>query len=100
MNFLKNRRFQIENLEERTLLTAAPWSTGDETDYSRLVVTTLEDVVDASDQMTSIREAIAYAETLGGDAEVTFADGLEGTITLARGALTVGAASRSRTAAA
>ncbi|MBQ3454421.1 MAG: hypothetical protein IJG25_06090, partial [Thermoguttaceae bacterium] len=91
MNFLKNRRFQIENLEERTLLTAAPWSTGDETDYSRLVVTTLEDVVDASDQMTSIREAIAYAETLGGDGEVTFADGLEGTITLARGALTVGA---------
>ena len=91
MNFLKNRRFQLESLEERTLLTAAPWSTGDETDYSGLVVTTLEDVIDSSDQMTSIREAIAYAETLGGGAKVTFTDGLEGTITLTYGALTVGA---------
>ena len=89
MNFLKNRRFQLESLEERTLLTAAPWSTADETDYSGLVVTTLEDVVDASDQLNSIREAIAYAESLEGPAEVTFAKGLAGKITLTGGALQV-----------
>ncbi|MBR2692574.1 MAG: hypothetical protein IKE69_00025, partial [Thermoguttaceae bacterium] len=92
MNFLKNRRFQIESLEERTLLTAAPWSTGDETDYSGLVVTTLEDVVDASDHMTSIREAIQYAESLGASAEVTFAEGLSGKITLTGGALRINSA--------
>ncbi|MBR2693226.1 MAG: hypothetical protein IKE69_03340 [Thermoguttaceae bacterium] len=91
MNFLKDRRLRLENLEERTLLTAAPWSTGDETDASRLVVTTLEDVVDASDHMTSIREAILYAETLGTPSAVTFADGLEGTIRLTGGALSIGA---------
>ncbi|MBO7724918.1 MAG: hypothetical protein J6S40_00470, partial [Thermoguttaceae bacterium] len=89
MNFLKNRRFQLESLEERTLLTAAPWSTADETDYSGLVVTTLEDVVDASDQLTSIREAIANAEALDSAATITFAKGLAGKITLSGGALSV-----------
>ena len=93
-NFMKNRRFQIENLEERTLLTAAPWSTAAEPDYSGLVVTTLDDVVDASDHLTSIREAIAYAESLGGEAEVTFAEDLQGTIKLTGGAISVGADSR------
>ncbi|MBR2694057.1 MAG: hypothetical protein IKE69_07560, partial [Thermoguttaceae bacterium] len=92
MNLLKNRHFQLENLEERTLLTAAPWSTADDTDYSGLVVTTLEDVVDASDHYTSIREAIAYAETLETDAEITFAQGLSGKITLTGGALQIDSA--------
>ncbi|MBR2693228.1 MAG: hypothetical protein IKE69_03350, partial [Thermoguttaceae bacterium] len=52
-----------------------------------LVVTTLDDVVDRHDGVTSIREAISYAESLGEPVAVTFADGLEGTITLAEGAL-------------
>ena len=89
MNVLKNRHFQLENLEERTLLTAAPWSTADEPDYSGLIVTTLEDVVDAADHYTSIREAISYAESLGASAEVTFAEGLNGKITLTGGALQI-----------
>ncbi|MBR2693094.1 MAG: hypothetical protein IKE69_02670, partial [Thermoguttaceae bacterium] len=59
-----------------------------------LVVTTLDDVVDRQDGVTSIREAISYAESLGEPVAVTFADGLEGTITLAEGALSVGADSR------
>ena len=55
-----------------------------------LVVDTLEDVVDATDEVNSLREAIAYAETLGGDADtITFAEGLTGTITLAHGALVI-----------
>ena len=55
-----------------------------------LVVDTLEDVVDATDEVNSLREAIAYAETLGGDADtITFAEGLTGTITLAQGALVI-----------
>ncbi|MBR2694189.1 MAG: right-handed parallel beta-helix repeat-containing protein, partial [Thermoguttaceae bacterium] len=89
MDLLKNRHFQLENLEERTLLTAAPWSTADEPDYSGLVVTTLEDVVDASDHYTSIREAISYAESLDTSAEITFAEGLRGKITLTGGALQI-----------
>ena len=39
-----------------------------------LVVTTAADVVDASDGVTSLREAIAYAQTLGGEQTITFAD--------------------------
>ena len=89
MDLLKNRRFQLENLEERTLLTAAPWATADEIDYSGLVVNTLDDVVDPSDQWTSLREAISYAESLDTDAAITFAQGLSGKITLTGGALAI-----------
>ena len=37
-----------------------------------LVVDTTSDVVDSSDSLTSLREAIAYAEALGGDQTITF----------------------------
>jgi CSLREA domain-containing protein len=47
-----------------------------------LVVTTLTDNV-TSDDLTSLREAIAYASTLSGSPAITFAAGLNGTITLA-----------------
>ena len=87
MGFLKNRRFQLESLEERTLLTAAPWSTAD--DATKLMVTTLDDVVDFADEVVSIREALASASELDEAATITFADGLSGTITLAGSALEV-----------
>ena len=55
-----------------------------------LVVNTLEDVVDASDELNSLREAIAYAQTLEEvGVTVTFEEGLEGTITLADGAVVI-----------
>ncbi|MBO7725026.1 MAG: hypothetical protein J6S40_01025, partial [Thermoguttaceae bacterium] len=54
-----------------------------------LVVTTLDDVVDASDDVNSLREAILYAESFAEPVTITFADGLEGTITLTDGALVI-----------
>ena len=39
---------------------------------SKLVVTTAKDVVDAKDGLTSIREAISYAKTLGGVQTISF----------------------------
>ena len=41
-----------------------------------LVVTTAEDVVDANDGVTSLREAVAYAATLNNNAVITFGDAL------------------------
>ena len=55
-----------------------------------LVVNTLEDIVDDADDLNSLREAVAYAQTLlGDDVAVTFEEGLEGTITLANGAIVI-----------
>ena len=54
-----------------------------------LVVTTLEDVVDRFDELTSLREAVLYAETFDTAVTVTFAEGLEGTVILADGAVGV-----------
>ena len=54
-----------------------------------LIVTTLNDVVDPTDGQTSLREAIAYADTLSSDPTITFADGLTGTIVLTQGALPI-----------
>ncbi len=53
-----------------------------ETEAPSLVVTTLKDVVDAHDGLTSLREAIAYANGKVGADTVTFAAGLHGTILL------------------
>ncbi|MCH8527946.1 MAG: MBG domain-containing protein [Kiritimatiellae bacterium] len=39
-----------------------------------LVVTTLDDVIDPTDGQTSLREAIAHAETLAGPQTITFSD--------------------------
>ncbi len=47
-----------------------------------LAVTTLADVSDAYDGRTSLREAVAYANTLAGPSTVTFAPGLSGAIDL------------------
>ena len=60
--------------------------------YYSLVVTTLDDVSDPYDDVNSLREAVAYAETFDVPVTVTFADGLSGTILLADGAITVSAA--------
>ncbi len=47
-----------------------------------LVVTTTQDVVNPFDGFTSLREAIDYAETLGGNQTITFTPGLTGSIAL------------------
>lgn len=50
-----------------------------------LVVTTLSDVVDARDGLTSLREAVSYANANAGADTITFADGLAGTVRLTQG---------------
>ncbi|MBN9118617.1 MAG: Ig-like domain repeat protein [Planctomycetes bacterium] len=47
-----------------------------------LVVDTTDDTSDRSDDRTSLREAIAYAGTLSGHHDITFAPGVAGTIDL------------------
>jgi uncharacterized delta-60 repeat protein len=47
-----------------------------------LVVTTRADVTNPYDGKTSLREAIAYADSLGGNKTITFAPGLSGAIDL------------------
>ncbi|MBO7725711.1 MAG: hypothetical protein J6S40_04525, partial [Thermoguttaceae bacterium] len=59
MNFLKNRRFQIESLEERTLLTAVPWSTGDDP----AAVATMIAVTDAVPTVTQVDDPSVGAIT-------------------------------------
>jgi CSLREA domain-containing protein len=54
-----------------------------------LVVTTLADESGPYDGQTSLREAIAYANTLAGASTITFQPGLTGTITLTGGVLTL-----------
>lgn len=67
-----------EALEQRSLMTA-------------ISVTTLDDVVDASDGLMSLREALNAANAKGGDDQITFDAGLfvdgQGTITLEDGQL-------------
>lgn len=53
-----------------------------------LVVTTTEDVVDAFDGVTSLREAVAFANEKEGPDVITFAEGGQGLIRLTEGALT------------
>ena len=48
------------------------------TEAPSLVVTTTNDVVNAFDNQTSLREALAYAQTLGGSPMITFAPALAG----------------------
>jgi hypothetical protein len=58
------------------------------TEVPSLVVTTADDVVDPFDGLTSLREAISYANTLAGDNTITFDPSLDGqTITLTQGEL-------------
>jgi CSLREA domain-containing protein len=54
-----------------------------------LVVTTTADDTNPYDGQTSLREALAYADTLPGPSTITFAPGLTGTITLTGGVLTL-----------
>ncbi len=74
---LHARSLRIEPLEDRTLL-------------SLTTVTTALDVVDADDGVTSLREAITYANTNPGDDTVEFDSSLAGkTITLTGGQLNI-----------
>ena len=63
---------QISLLEDRCLLTT-------------FVVDSLEDRVDASDNQTSLREALAIASSSSGNATIRFAPTLSGTIALTMG---------------
>jgi len=57
-------------------------------DLSKLVVTTLDDVVDEFDGVISLREAIAFADSLAGENTVTFDASLAGgTLVLTQGVL-------------
>ncbi|MBR5416194.1 MAG: right-handed parallel beta-helix repeat-containing protein, partial [Thermoguttaceae bacterium] len=106
MQKVRNRSLRLESLEERALLAvtggmeltaaelAAPFpgfvqATGADAESPSLLVTTLSDVVDSTDGLTSIREAIAYAERFSSSVRVSFANGLEGTITLTGGAISI-----------
>ena len=105
MKRIRNRSLRLESLEERMLLAvtgggvsaaelAAPIdAVGFESESPSLMVTTLDDVVDQTDGLISLREAVSYAETLTGAASVTFADRLEGTIVLANGEISINSAS-------
>ena len=56
----------------------------------KLVVTTLIDIVDASDGVLSLREAITTANLMPGDDQITFAEDLEGgTLTLSQSELVI-----------
>ena len=57
------------------------YETGASVTPDSLTVTTTDDVVDAEDGQTSLREAIAYAESIGGGT-VTFLDSLAGGVIL------------------
>ena len=109
MQKVRNRSLRLESLEERALLAViggmestadefiAPLpdilrATGDDAESPSLLITTLSDVVDSTDGLTSIREAIAYAERFSSSVRVSFANGLEGTITLTGGAIAVNSA--------
>ncbi len=60
----------------------------DNAETPRLLVNTAKDVVDGNNGLTSLREAIAYANTHPGDDTITFDPSLAGqTITLANGPL-------------
>jgi uncharacterized delta-60 repeat protein/CSLREA domain-containing protein len=69
--------------------TGAVTFTLSNTEAPSLVVTTLLDVSSPYDGYTSLREAIAYANTLTGPTTITFQAGLTGTITLTGGVLTL-----------
>ena len=60
-----NAQLSFECLEDRTMLTTVPG----------LVVTTTVDVVDATDGVVSLREAITFANNQAGVDTVTFASG-------------------------
>ncbi|MCC5849447.1 MAG: IPT/TIG domain-containing protein [Verrucomicrobia bacterium] len=49
-----------------------------EVETPSLIVTTTEDIVDPTDEETSLREAIAYAATLDGPQTITFSDSTDG----------------------
>ncbi|MEM6848090.1 MAG: cadherin repeat domain-containing protein [Pseudomonadota bacterium] len=54
-----------------------------------LVVTTLSDIVDTGDGQTSLREAIAFANSQAGTDAITFDSGLSGTLRLTQGELVI-----------
>ena len=72
MSFLKNRRFQLESLEERTLLTAAPWSTGDDVGIETLVVVTdaVPVVTEVDDPTTDVGDGVNVITSADVDDEV------------------------------
>ena len=89
INRVAKRTLKLEQLENRELLSATTWENAAQADAAvaaemastlaettidlSTLVTTNQDVVDANDGLTSLREAIAAAEA---GATITFADGV------------------------
>ncbi|MDR1382331.1 MAG: hypothetical protein LBJ67_00580, partial [Planctomycetaceae bacterium] len=73
----QKRHLLLEPLEDRQLLSVTSVT------YSNIyTVDTLDDVVSAVDNQTSLREAIQFANTSAGRDLISFAPGLVGVITI------------------
>ncbi|MBR2693603.1 MAG: hypothetical protein IKE69_05255, partial [Thermoguttaceae bacterium] len=69
---LEHRRFRLENLEERTLLTAAPWSTGDEAvaPFVQTADDPVETLIVVTDAVPTVSEVDDPTVSVGGSANV------------------------------
>ena len=75
---LSNQTFGVTVTDAGGVSTSASTSTFSVAETPSLVVTTVSDVVNPYDGLTSLREAVAYANSLPGGGTITFAPGLAG----------------------